>query len=281
VREPGKLTLAAVPIGNFQDASLRLIKALATSDLIAAEDTRKIKRLINDLEIKTVAKIFSYFQENEVRKIDFLLQSIQEGLSVLVVSDAGMPTISDPGFKLVQAAIEANIPIEVLPGPSAPIAALALSGFATDEFTFIGFLPRKKSQREVKFNEIKNTDRTFIFFESPRRLLTSLQELGEVVEAERAIVVARELTKTYQEIIRGTISEVIEWAQKEVLGEITVVVDRATKSATDAIGEAIDEVNQLISQGASHKDAVTEVASQRGLAKRPLYEATLELSYER
>jgi 16S rRNA (cytidine1402-2'-O)-methyltransferase len=281
VREPGKLTLAAVPIGNFQDASLRLIKALATSDLIAAEDTRKIKRLINDLEIKTVAKIFSYFQENEVRKIDFLLQSIQEGLSVLVVSDAGMPTISDPGFKLVQAAIEANIPIEVLPGPSAPIAALALSGFATDEFTFIGFLPRKKSQREVKFNEIKNTDRTFIFFESPRRLLISLQELGEVVEAERAIVVARELTKTYQEIIRGTISEVIEWAQKEVLGEITVVVDRATKSATDAIGEAIDEVNQLISQGASHKDAVTEVASQRGLAKRPLYEATLELSYER
>jgi 16S rRNA (cytidine1402-2'-O)-methyltransferase len=281
VREPGKLTLAAVPIGNFQDASLRLIKALATSDLIAAEDTRKIKRLINDLEIKTVAKIFSYFQENEVRKIDFLLQSIQEGLSVLVVSDAGMPTISDPGFKLVQAAIEANIPIEVLPGPSAPIAALALSGFATDEFTFIGFLPRKKSQREVKFNEIKNTDRTFIFFESPRRLLTSLQELGEVVEAERAIVVARELTKTYQEIIRGTISEVIEWAQKEVLGEITVVVDRATKSATDAIGEAIHEVNQLISQGASHKDAVTEVASQRGLAKRPLYEATLELSYER
>ena len=281
MREPGKLTLAAVPIGNFQDASLRLIKALATSDLIAAEDTRKIKRLINDLEIKTVAKIFSYFQENEVRKIDFLLQSIQEGLSVLVVSDAGMPTISDPGFKLVQAAIEANIPIEVLPGPSAPIAALALSGFATDEFTFIGFLPRKKSQREVKFNEIKNTDRTFIFFESPRRLLTSLQELGEVVEAERAIVVARELTKTYQEIIRGTISEVIEWAQKEVLGEITVVIDRATKSATDAIGEAIDEVNQLISQGASHKDAVTEVASQRGLAKRPLYEATLELSYER
>jgi len=281
VREPGKLTLAAVPIGNFQDASLRLIKALATSDLIAAEDTRKIKRLINDLEIKTVAKIFSYFQENEVRKIDFLLQSIQEGLSVLVVSDAGMPTISDPGFKLVQAAIEANILIEVLPGPSAPIAALALSGFATDEFTFIGFLPRKKSQREVKFNEIKKTDRTFIFFESPRRLLTSLQELGEVVEAERAIVVARELTKTYQEIIRGTISEVIEWAQKEVLGEITVVIDRATKSATDAIGEAIDEVNQLISQGASHKDAVTEVASQRGLAKRPLYEATLELSYER
>jgi len=281
VREPGKLTLAAVPIGNFQDASLRLINALATSDLIAAEDTRKIKRLINDLEIKTAAKIFSYFQENEVRKIDFLLQSIQEGLSVLVVSDAGMPTISDPGFKLVQAAIEANIPIEVLPGPSAPVAALALSGFATDEFTFIGFLPRKKSQREAKFNEIKNTDRTFIFFESPRRLLTSLQELGEVVEEERAIVVARELTKTYQETFRGSIGEVIGWAQKEILGEITVVVDRATKRATDAIDEAIDEVNQLISQGASHKDAVSQVASQRGLAKRPLYEATLELSYER
>lgn len=281
MNEPGKLTLAAVPIGNFRDASLRLINALVTSDLIAAEDTRKIKRLIKDLEIKTAAKIFSYFQENEVRKIDFLLQSIQEGLSVLVVSDAGMPTISDPGFKLVQAAIEANIPIEVLPGPSAPIAALALSGFATDEFTFIGFLPRKKSQREAKFNEMKNTDRTFIFFESPRRLLTSLEELGEVVEAERTIVVARELTKTYQEIFRGSISKVIKWAQKEVLGEITVVVDRATKSATDAIDEAIDEVNQLISQGASHKDAVTEVASQRGLAKRRLYEATLELSYER
>jgi len=281
VREPGKLVLAAVPIGNFQDASLRLIAALQTSDLIAAEDTRRIKRLIKDLEINTEAKIFSYFQENEVRKIDFLLQSINEGFNVLVVSDAGMPTISDPGFKLVQAAIKANIPIEVLPGPSAPIAALALSGFATDEFTFIGFLPRKKSQREVKFNEIKNTDRTFIFFESPRRLLTSLQELGEIIESERAVVVARELTKTYQEIFRGSISEVIDWAQKEILGEITVVVDRGVKSSTDAMGEAIAEVNQLISQGVSHKDAVSQVASQRGLAKRPLYEATLELSYER
>lgn len=281
MREPGKLILAAVPIGNFQDASLRLIAALQTSDLIAAEDTRRIKRLIKDLEINTEAKIFSYFQENEVRKIDFLLQSINEGFNVLVVSDAGMPTISDPGFKLVQAAIKANIPIEVLPGPSAPIAALALSGFATDEFTFIGFLPRKKSQREAKFNEIKNTDRTFIFFESPRRLLTSLQELGEIVEAERAVVVARELTKTYQEIFRGSISEVIDWAQKEILGEITVVVDRGVKSSTDAMGEAIAEVNQLISQGVSHKDAVSQVASQRGLAKRPLYEATLELSYER
>ena len=281
MREPGKLILAAVPIGNFQDASLRLIAALQTSDLIAAEDTRRIKRLIKDLEINTEVKIFSYFQENEVRKIDFLLQSINEGFNVLVVSDAGMPTISDPGFKLVQAAIKANIPIEVLPGPSAPIAALALSGFATDEFTFIGFLPRKKSQREVKFNEIKNTDRTFIFFESPRRLLTSLQELGEIVEAERAVVVARELTKTYQEIFRGSISEVIDWAQKEILGEITVVVDRGVKSSTDAMGEAIAEVNQLISQGVSHKDAVSQVASQRGLAKRPLYEATLELSYER
>ena len=281
MREPGKLILAAVPIGNFQDASLRLIAALQTSDLIAAEDTRRIKRLIKDLEINTEAKIFSYFQENEVRKIDFLLQSINEGFNVLVVSDAGMPTISDPGFKLVQAAIKANIPIEVLPGPSAPIAALALSGFATDEFTFIGFLPRKKSQREAKFNEIKNTDRTFIFFESPRRLLTSLQELGEIVESERAVVVARELTKTYQEIFRGSISEVIDWAQKEILGEITVVVDRGVKSSTDAMGEAIAEVNQLISQGVSHKDAVSQVASQRGLAKRPLYEATLELSYER
>jgi 16S rRNA (cytidine1402-2'-O)-methyltransferase len=281
VREPGKLILAAVPIGNFQDASLRLITALQTSDLIAAEDTRKIKRLLKDLEINTEAKIFSYFQENEVRKIDFLLQSINEGFNVLVVSDAGMPTISDPGFKLVQAAIEANIPVEVLPGPSAPIAALALSGFATDEFTFIGFLPRKKSQREAKFNEIKNTDRTFIFFESPRRLLASLQELSEIVEAERAIVVARELTKTYQEIFRGSIREVINWAQKEILGEITVVVDRAVENTSDAIDEAIVEVNQLISQGASHKDAVTQVASQRGLAKRPLYEATLELSYER
>ena len=281
MREPGKLILAAVPIGNFQDASLRLIAALQTSDLIAAEDTRRIKRLIKDLEINTEAKIFSYFQENEVRKIDFLLQSIDEGFNVLVVSDAGMPTISDPGFKLVQAAIKANIPIEVLPGPSAPIAALALSGFATDEFTFIGFLPRKKSQREAKFNEIKNTDRTFIFFESPRRLLTSLQELGEIIESERAVVVARELTKTYQEIFRGSISEVIDWAQKEILGEITVVVDRGVKSSTDAMGEAIAEVNQLISQGVSHKDAVSQVASQRGLAKRPLYEATLELSYER
>jgi 16S rRNA (cytidine1402-2'-O)-methyltransferase len=281
VSEPGKLILAAVPIGNFRDASLRLISALSESDLVAAEDTRKVKRLMSDLDIKSSAKIFSYFQENEIQKIDYLLQSISEGSSVLLVSDAGMPTISDPGFKLVQAAIAANVKIEVLPGPSAPVTALALSGFATDEFTFIGFLSRKKSVREARFLEIKKANRTFIFFESPRRLLASLKELSEALNDDRQIVIARELTKTYQEIIRGNISECIGWAKNEVLGEITVVVDRASEAAVDDLSDAVTAVSRLIKQGLSHKDAVNQVATQGGLAKRALYKATLELNHER
>lgn len=277
----GKLILAGVPIGNFRDASLRLILALTDCDVIAAEDTRKIKRLMNDLEIKSSAKVISYFQENEVQKIELLLNEIDRGSTVLVVSDAGMPTISDPGFKLVQAAVAAKVKVEVLPGPSAPVTALALSGFATDEFTFIGFLPRKKSAREVKYMEIKKSSRTFIFFESPRRLLESLEELSQIVTDDRQIVIARELTKTYEEIIRGNLAEIIQWAKKDVLGEITVVVDRAPVANNFDLTEATKAVFQLIDQGVSHKDAVSQVANEEGLAKRALYEATLELMHER
>ncbi len=278
--KPGKLVLAARPIGNFKDSSLRLIAALKSADLIAAEDTRKLKRLLSDLAIKTSAKIISYFEENEISKIGYLLTEVRAGKEVLLISDAGTVTISDPGFKLVQAAVAEGIQLEVLPGASAPIAALTLSGFATDEFTFIGFLPRKKSLREQKYLEIRNATRTFIFFESPRRILSTLKELNDFLASERLLVIARELTKTYEEIIRGNLAELIIWAKGEVLGEITVVVDGAKAKPEADLPAAIGEVLNLIRLGVSHKDAVNQVALSRGLAKRALYQATLELAHE-
>ena len=279
--EPGKLILAARPIGNFQDSSLRLIDALKTADLIAAEDTRKLKRLLIDLEIATKAKIISYFEENELSKIGFILEKISQGQNVLIISDAGTITISDPGFKLVQKAIAENIKLEVLPGASAPIAALTISGFSTDEFTFLGFLPRKKSLREDKLKEINDSLRTIIFFESPRRILDTLNDLTSYLAPDRRLVIARELTKTYEEIVRGSLEELINWANKEVLGEITVVVEGRDAKETIEISEAIGAVTKLIAQGLSHKDAVAQVASSSGLAKRALYQATLELNHER
>lgn len=278
--KPGKLVLAARPIGNFKDSSLRLIAALKSADLIAAEDTRKLKRLLSDLAIKTSAKIISYFEENEISKIGYLLTEVRAGKEVLLISDAGTVTISDPGFKLVQAAVAEGIQLEVLPGASAPIAALTLSGFATDEFTFIGFLPRKKSLREQKYLEIRDTTRTFIFFESPRRILNTLKEMNEYLASERSLVIARELTKTYEEIVRGNLAELIIWAKGEVLGEITVVVDGAKAKPEADLPAAIGEVLNLIRLGVSHKDAVNQVALSRGLAKRALYQATLELAHE-
>lgn len=278
--KPGKLVLAARPIGNFKDSSLRLIAALKSADLIAAEDTRKLKRLLSDLAIKTSAKIISYFEENEISKIGYLLTEVRAGKEVLLISDAGTVTISDPGFKLVQAAVAEGIQLEVLPGASAPIAALTLSGFATDEFTFIGFLPRKKSLREQKYLEIRDTTRTFIFFESPRRILNTLKEMNEYLASERSLVIARELTKTYEEIVRGNLAELIIWAKGEVLGEITVVVDGAKANPEADLPAAIRQVLNLIRLGVSHKDAVNQVALSRGLAKRALYQATLELVHE-
>ena len=278
--KPGKLVLAARPIGNFKDSSLRLIAALKSADLIAAEDTRKLKRLLSDLAIKTSAKIISYFEENEISKIGYLLTEVRAGKEVLLISDAGTVTISDPGFKLVQAAVAEGIQLEVLPGASAPIAALTLSGFATDEFTFIGFLPRKKSLIEQKYLEIRDTTRTFIFFESPRRILNTLKEMNEYLASERSLVIARELTKTYEEIVRGNLAELIIWAKGEVLGEITVVVDGAKANTEADLPAAIGEVLNLIRLGVSHKDAVNQVALSRGLAKRALYQATLELVHE-
>lgn len=278
--KPGKLILAARPIGNYKDASLRLIEALGSVDLIAAEDTRKLKRLLNDLEIKSLAKIISFFEENEISKIDPILKAITEGQNVLIISDAGTVTISDPGFKLVQKAIEQNVQLEVLPGASAPIAALTLSGFATDEFTFVGFLPRKKSLRLDKIREIENSNRTVIFFESPRRILDTLNEFLEIFEPERNLVIARELTKTYEEIARGNLTELIAWAQKGVLGEVTVVVEGSKTKKTFTSEQAQAAVLKLMASGLSHKDAVSQVAATSGLAKRALYQATLELSHE-
>ena len=279
--EPGKLILAARPIGNFKDASLRLIEALKTVELIAAEDTRKLKRLLTDLEITTKARVISYFEENEITKIGLILDAVAKGQNVLIISDAGTVTISDPGFKLVKKAISENVKLEVLPGASAPIAAITLSGFSTDEFTFLGFLPRKKSLREEKIQEIRDTKRTIIFFESPRRILETLKDFRNYLAADRSLAIAREITKTYEEVVRGNLSELITWAEKGVLGELTIVVEGLKNRETLDEKQAIEAVAKLIDSGLSHKDAVAKVAATSGLAKRKLYQATLELTHER
>lgn len=276
----GSLILLGMPIGNIADASAHMIQVLNHADLIAAEDTRKLKRLLNDLAIKSSAKVISFFEENEISKIDPILKAISEGQNVLIISDAGTVTISDPGYKLIQKAIEHNVQLEVLPGASAPIAALTLSGFATDEFTFIGFLPRKKSLRTEKLTEIENSNRTVIFFESPRRILDTLNEMLEIFQPERNLVIARELTKTYEEIARGKLPDLINWAQKGVLGEITVVVEGRKTKKTFTPEQAQEAVMKLIRSGLSHKDAVAQVAATSGLAKRELYQATLDLPHE-
>lgn len=276
----GKLILAARPIGNYKDSSLHLIETLGSVDLIAAEDTRKLKRLLSDLNVSTKAKIVSFFEENELSKIAYLLEQVNIGKNVLVISDAGTVTISDPGFRLVQAAVKEGLELEVLPGASAPIAALTISGFATDEFTFYGFLPRKKSLREQKFTEIKESKRTSIFFESPRRLHDTLIHMTEIISTSRKLVIARELTKTYQEIVRGTLAEVVQWSSAGVLGEITVVVEGVKPEVNTDLNQAKEEVLALVAQGMSHKDAVNQVSISQGLAKRALYQATLELIHE-
>jgi 16S rRNA (cytidine1402-2'-O)-methyltransferase len=275
----GQLILAATPLGNILDASPRLKETLEQADLIAAEDTRRAKRLFADLNLDIKAPVISLFEENEIEKIPDIIEKLKSGLKVVVISDAGTPAISDPGYRLVTKAIEENISITVIPGPSAVLSALVLSGLPTDRFSFEGFIARKGKERTEILNNLNTQSRTMVIFESPRRTLQTLQDIQEIVGDDRKAAVVREISKTYEEVIRGSLNELVTWANsKEVLGEITLVIAGVENTGKKEVDDqAIAEVKQLIAAGSSFKDAVQEVSTQRGLSRRELYEASLRL----
>ena len=275
----GQLILAATPLGNILDASPRLKETLEQADLIAAEDTRRAKRLFADLNLEIKAPVISLFEENEIEKIPDIIEKLKNGLKVVVISDAGTPAISDPGYRLVTKAIKENISITVIPGPSAVLSALVLSGLPTDRFSFEGFIARKGKERTEILNNLNTQSRTMVIFESPRRTSQTLQDIQEIVGDDRKAAVVREISKTYEEVIRGSLKELVAWANsKEVLGEITLVIAGVENTGKKEVDdEAIGEVKQLIAAGSSFKDAVQEVSTQRGLSRRELYEASLRL----
>ncbi len=272
---PGRLLLAATPLGLPADASARLIAALGSAEVVAAEDTRRVRTLAQALEVRITGKVVSLFDQNEATRVPALVAEISGGATVLVVSDAGMPVINDPGYRLVAACVDAGLPVSCLPGPSAVTTALAVSGLPSDRFCFEGFPPRKGSARKAWLAGLATEPRTAVFFESPRRLAACLNDAVEVLGPERRVVVCRELTKTHEEIVRGSLAELADWAADGVLGEITVVLAGAEPRAD--IETLVAEVNVLVAGGARVKDACAEVISQHPGApsRRELYDAVL------
>jgi 16S rRNA (cytidine1402-2'-O)-methyltransferase len=271
----GRLLIGATPLGQPSDASARLVRALASADVIAAEDTRRVRTLTNALEVRPAGRIVSLFDQNEASRVPALLDDIRGGATVLLVSDAGMPLISDPGYRMVAACVAADLPVQCLPGPSAVTTALAVAGLPSERFCFEGFAPRKQAARRTWLGSLSAEPRTCVFFESPRRLGDCLADAVAVLGPARRAVVCRELTKTHEEIVRGTLGELAEWAQGQVLGEITVVLDGATPTADpDAL---IDEVNRLVEDGMRVKDACAAVVAAHPGApsRRELYDAVL------
>jgi 16S rRNA (cytidine1402-2'-O)-methyltransferase len=271
----GRLLIGATPLGQPSDASARLVKALASADVIAAEDTRRIRTLAQSLDVKPAGKVVSLFDQNEASRVPGLVDDIKGGATVLLVSDAGMPLISDPGYRLVTACIEAGAPVHCLPGPSAVTTALAVSGLPSERFCFEGFGPRKHAARVSWLKTLATEPRTCVFFESPRRLPDCLRDAVDVLGPSRKAVVCRELTKTHEEIVRGTLGDLAEWAADGVLGEITVVLAGATPKGD--IDTLVVEVNALVDDGARVKDACVEViaANPGAPSRRELYDAVL------
>lgn len=268
------LILAATPIGNLSDASPRLVEHLVGSKFIAAEDTRTLFKLAQALGVKINAKLFSLHDHNERERLEQLVEVARDN-DLLVVSDAGMPTVSDPGFNLVRACAEAGVAVTVVPGPSAVLSALAISGLPTDRFTFEGFMPRKDGERRTLFEELLRERRTMIFFESPHRLLESLQAAAEVFGAERKASVSRELTKKFEHTERGTLAELAEWAKSDPKGEFVVVIAGAAGVIRD-IHSLVEDVLTLVDSGERLKDAVNQIAELSKVSKSELYQLSLD-----
>ncbi|KAE8765653.1 16S rRNA (cytidine(1402)-2'-O)-methyltransferase [Georgenia thermotolerans] len=271
---PGVILLAATPIGDPADAPPRLRRALAEADVVAAEDTRRLRALAGRLGVHVSGRLLSFHEHNEHDRAPELVRAAQDGARVLVVSDAGMPSVSDPGYRLVRAATDAGVRVSVAPGPSAVLTALALSGLATDRFCFEGFVPRRAGDRARTLAALAQEPRTMIFFESPHRLAGTLADMAQAFGADRPGAVCRELTKTYEEVRRGPLAELAAWAHDGVRGEITVVVAGAPPVAARA-EDHVEEVLALADGGARLKDAAATVAAQTGLGKRELYQAAL------
>ncbi len=275
----GKLIVAGAPIGRPEDASARFAAALATAPVIAAEDTRRLRRLAAALEVKVAGRVVSYYEDVEAARGPALIAELTRGRDVLLVTDAGMPGISDPGYRLVAAATEAGIAVTVLPGPSAVTAAVAASGLPTDRFCFEGFPPRRAGERARRFAELAGERRTMIFFESPRRLGVTLTALAAALGAGRRAAVCREMTKTHEEIRRGTLAELARWAEGGVLGEVTLVVAGAPGETAVTAAQASSDAAAMVAgaeqAGHSRKEAIAQVAASLGLPKRAVYDAVV------
>ena len=271
---PGVLVLAATPIGDPRDAAPRLAQEIAGADVVAAEDTRRLSRLCAALEVSPTGSVLSYHEHNEASRTADLLARLVAGERVVVVTDAGMPSVSDPGYRLVSAAVEAGVRVTCVPGPSAVLMALAVSGLPVDRFAFEGFPSRKAGERLRALQALAAERRTMIFFEAPHRLDASLAAMAEAFGDDRPAAVCRELTKTYEEVRRGGLRELAEWAAEGVRGEITIVVGGAAEVAVDP-ASALRDVQERVAAGERLKDVTADVAAATGLSRKDLYNAAL------
>jgi 16S rRNA (cytidine1402-2'-O)-methyltransferase len=269
----GVLVLAATPIGRFSDAPPRLAEELAGADVVAAEDTRRLQRLLAELGVTTRGRVTSYFEGNEHARTPLLLAALERGERVVLVTDAGMPSVSDPGYRLVAAAVDAGVAVTAVPGPSAVLTALAVSGLPVDRFCFEGFLPRKAGERSRRLEDLADERRTMVFFEAPHRTQAALAAMAGAFGGDRRAAVCRELTKTHEEVRRGPLAALVDWAAAGVRGEVTVVVEGAAEAgpvddpATLARLVAVEEQT-----GTSRKDAIASVARRSGVPKRLVYD---------
>jgi 16S rRNA (cytidine1402-2'-O)-methyltransferase len=271
----GVLVLAATPIGQYGDAPPRLAEELTGADVVAAEDTRRLKRLTSDLGITLGGRVVSYFEGNESARTPVLLEALLAGERVVLVTDAGMPSVSDPGYRLVAAAVEHDVRVTAVPGPSAVLTALAVSGLPVDRFCFEGFLPRKAGERSRRLADLAREERTMVFFEAPHRTEAALAAMAEALGGDRPAAVCRELTKTHEEVRRGPLSELVRWAGDGVRGEVTIVVQGAAPAAE--VGSDPDELRAAVADeeaaGATRKEAIADVARRAGIPKREVYAA--------
>ncbi len=270
----GVLVLAATPIGRVADAPPRLAEELANAEVVAAEDTRRLKRLTDDLGIVVGGRVVSYFDGNEAARTPMLIEALEAGERVVLVTDAGMPSVSDPGYRLVVAALEADVQITVVPGPSAVLTALALSGLPVDRFCFEGFLPRKAGERARRLESLRDEPRTMVFFEAPHRTQVTLAAMAQGFGEQRSAAVCREMTKTHEEVRRGPLADLVTWAGEGVRGEVTIVVAGADPVA--ALAQDPDTLRSAVAEreaeGLSRKEAIMEVAKLAGVPRREVYQ---------
>ncbi|MGW3859966.1 16S rRNA (cytidine(1402)-2'-O)-methyltransferase [Streptomyces sp. NPDC005047] len=273
----GTLVLAGTPIGDVRDAPPRLAEELAGADVVAAEDTRRLRRLTQALGVTPRGRVVSYFEGNESARTPELVEELAGGARVLLVTDAGMPSVSDPGYRLVAAAVERDVRVTAVPGPSAVLTALALSGLPVDRFCFEGFLPRKAGERLTRLREVAEERRTLVYFEAPHRLDDTLAAMAEAFGADRRAAVCRELTKTYEEVKRGGLGELAAWAAEGVRGEITVVVEGAPDRGPEELDatELVRLVRVREEAGERRKEAIAAVAAQVGVPKREVFDAVV------